>query len=48
MRFAVLVQRGEDDRHDNSGVVANQRHDIFVIPIVQSALGHLQSETHFA
>ena len=42
MRLAVLIQRGKHDGQDDGGVVADQGHDVLVVPVVQGALGHLK------
>ena len=42
MGLAVLVQCREHDRQDDGGVVADEGHDVLVVPVVQRPLGHLQ------
>lgn len=35
------VECGEEDGHTLGNVVANERQDVFVVPVVESALGDL-------
>jgi len=41
MRFRIFVQRWKHNRQDDDRIIANQWHDIFVIPIVECTFGHL-------
>ena len=42
MRLAVLIQRGKHDRQDDRGIVADQGHNVLIVPVVQGALGNLE------
>ena len=42
--LGVLVEGGEHDGEDLSGVVADQTHDVLVIPVIQSSLCHLNTQ----
>ena len=42
MRFGVGVERGEHDRENDLGIIRNEAHDIFVIPIIQRPFGDLE------
>lgn len=42
--LGVLVERWKHDRENFGCVIADQAHDIFVVPIVQCSLCHLQWE----
>ena len=35
MRLAVLIQRGKHDRQDDRGIVADQGHNVLIVPVVQ-------------
>ena len=41
--LGVLVERGEHDGEDLGRVVADQTHDVLVVPVVQSPLSHLHT-----
>ena len=43
MIFRYLVQRSEHDGHHDARVLFNHRHDVFVVPKIESALGHLRN-----
>ena len=42
MGLAVLVERREHDWQDDGGVVADEGHDVLVVPVVERPLGNLQ------
>ena len=42
--LGVAVQRGEHDGQDPGRVVADQAHDVLVVPVVQRPLCHLQEQ----
>ena len=42
MGLAVLVQCREHDRQDDGGVVADEGHDVLVVPVVERPLSNLQ------
>ena len=42
MRLAVLIQRGKHDRQDDRGIVADQGHNVLIVPVVQGAFGNLE------
>ena len=42
--LGVAVQRGEHDGKDPGRVVADQAHDVLVVPVVQRSLRHLQEQ----
>ena len=41
MGLAVLVERREHDWQDDGGVVADEGHDVLVVPVVQRTLSNL-------
>ena len=41
MGLAVLVQCREHDRQDDGGVVADEGHDVLIVPVVQCPLSNL-------
>lgn len=43
--LAVLVQGGEHDRQNHSSVVVDQRHDVFIVPVVERTLCNLGRKT---
>ncbi len=42
MRLGILVQGGEHDGQNGGGVVAYQRHDVLIVPVVEGSFGHLK------
>lgn len=42
--LGVLVERWKHDWEDFGCIIADQAHDIFIVPIVQCSLCHLQQE----
>ena len=42
MRFGIGVERGKHDGENDLGIIRNEAHDIFVIPIIQRAFGNLE------
>ena len=42
MLFGDPVEAGEHDGQDDAGVLLDQTHDVLVVPVVQSSLGHLR------
>ena len=42
MGLAVLVQCREHDRQDDGGVVADEGHDVLVVPVVERPLSNLK------
>lgn len=42
--LGITVQRREHDGQDLGGVVADQAHDVLIVPVVQSSLCHLTAQ----
>jgi len=44
--FRDPVESGKHDGQDDGRVLFNQTHDVLIVPVVQSPLGHLQQQWH--
>lgn len=42
--LGITVQRWKHDGQDLGGVVADQAHDVLIVPVVQSSLCHLTAQ----